>query len=198
MSFELINNGDVLDEDYINNNLMKQANIVCTSGTRPSSPNEGMHIFETDTDSFLTYSGLGWEHDYTIGGTTSYTPVFSATVSGGTLGTGGTLLGRYKRLGKMCFTFGTLVFGTGATGGTGGFQVTLPFTAATITNHRAVGTGYFRDTSAGSTGHFQGISQFDSAATNLLFYSGQLVTSTGPFTWTSTDFFSWAIFYEIA
>lgn len=33
--------------------LMNQENIVCTSGTRPTSPPQGMVIYETDTDTWL-------------------------------------------------------------------------------------------------------------------------------------------------
>lgn len=44
--------------------LMKQAVIVCTSGSRPGggTPPEGMTIYETDTDRMLTYttSTTGW------------------------------------------------------------------------------------------------------------------------------------------
>lgn len=49
MAFKTFTNGEVLDEDDLNDYLMKQANIVCTSGSRPSSPVDGMEIYETDT-----------------------------------------------------------------------------------------------------------------------------------------------------
>lgn len=38
----------------------KDAIIVCTSGTRPTSPTEGMHIYETDTDKTLKWDGTSW------------------------------------------------------------------------------------------------------------------------------------------
>lgn len=34
--------------------------FVCTSGTRPSAPAEGLTIYETDTDRVLTYNGTAW------------------------------------------------------------------------------------------------------------------------------------------
>lgn len=34
--------------------------IVCTSGTRPSSPTEGTIIYETDTDKVLVWNTVGW------------------------------------------------------------------------------------------------------------------------------------------
>ncbi|MGW3809076.1 hypothetical protein [Micromonospora sp. NPDC005113] len=44
----------------VNTYLMKQAVITCTSGARPTSPVEGMTIYETDTDTLLGYSGSAW------------------------------------------------------------------------------------------------------------------------------------------
>lgn len=36
--------------------------VVCTSGTRPSTPYTGMHIYETDTGAALYYSGTAWRY----------------------------------------------------------------------------------------------------------------------------------------
>lgn len=45
----------------VNQYLMSQANIICTSGTRPaSSLVAGMHIWETDTQRELYYNGSTW------------------------------------------------------------------------------------------------------------------------------------------
>ena len=35
--------------------------VICTSGTRPSTPNEGQMIYETDTDRILFYDGSTWK-----------------------------------------------------------------------------------------------------------------------------------------
>ena len=53
--------GQVLTASQVNN-LAKQVVVTCTSGTRPSSPPEGMTIYETDTDKLLTYTTAttGW------------------------------------------------------------------------------------------------------------------------------------------
>lgn len=45
----------------LNTYLAKQVVIVCTSGTRPSSPPEGMTVYETDTDVIRVYSGAAWK-----------------------------------------------------------------------------------------------------------------------------------------
>lgn len=42
------------------NAVSDQTVITCTSGTRPSTPLEGMHIFETNTDLLARYDGTSW------------------------------------------------------------------------------------------------------------------------------------------
>lgn len=49
MAFRTFTTGEVLTAALVNTYLMQQVNIVCTSGTRPSSPVDGMEIYETDT-----------------------------------------------------------------------------------------------------------------------------------------------------
>ncbi|HEY9414316.1 MAG TPA: hypothetical protein VIQ30_06130 [Pseudonocardia sp.] len=61
MAFKQFGAGDVLTAADLNNYLMNQSVIACTSGTRPSSPVEGMVIFQTDTDSFLFWTGSAWK-----------------------------------------------------------------------------------------------------------------------------------------
>lgn len=60
MGFKNFSAGDALTEADLDDYLMAQANIVCTSATRPSSPVEGMKIVETDTDLTLIYTGSAW------------------------------------------------------------------------------------------------------------------------------------------
>ncbi len=47
--------------------------IVCTSGTRPTSPYEGMQIYETDTDLMYVYNGANWIVPYALGRVASNT-----------------------------------------------------------------------------------------------------------------------------
>lgn len=58
--FKTFSAGDVLTASDVNGYLMKQAVIICTSGTRPASPHEGMLIYETDTNHFRHYNGSAW------------------------------------------------------------------------------------------------------------------------------------------
>lgn len=64
MAFKTFVAGDVLTASEVNTYLAKQAVIVCTSGTRPSAPVEGMVIYETDTDKLSAYDGSGWNYTY--------------------------------------------------------------------------------------------------------------------------------------
>lgn len=46
--------------------LMSQVIIRCTSGTRPLSPAQGWHIYETDTSRFLVYNGSAWVQEGSV------------------------------------------------------------------------------------------------------------------------------------
>jgi hypothetical protein len=61
VAFKTFTNGSVLTDADLNDYLMKQAVISCTSGTRPSSPPEGMLVYETDTDVISVYKGAAWK-----------------------------------------------------------------------------------------------------------------------------------------
>ena len=58
---------------------MKQSVIVCTSGTRPAGPNEGMTIYETDTDRVQIYNGAAWSPAASVGTATPRCGVSRAT-----------------------------------------------------------------------------------------------------------------------
>lgn len=61
MAFKTWSAGDVLTASDVNTYLGQQSVIVCTSGTRPSSPVEGMTVYETDTDMLRSYTGSAWQ-----------------------------------------------------------------------------------------------------------------------------------------
>ena len=56
MAFKTFADAQTLPAADLNTYLMKQAVIVCTASTRPSSPVEGMAVYETDTDKLLIYT----------------------------------------------------------------------------------------------------------------------------------------------
>lgn len=60
MAYKEFAAGDVLTAADVNTYLMNQAVIACTSGTRPSSPTDGMVIYETDTNKLLVRESTVW------------------------------------------------------------------------------------------------------------------------------------------
>lgn len=201
MVYQLINNGDVPDEDYFNDALMKQAVIVCTSGTRPSSPPEGMLIYETDTDLYKSYNGTGW---VTIGQTVTGTYTPSLTVASGTnptLGSGSTAQGRYTLFGgNWCTVRGTVAFGSsGANPGSGQYLISLPFQASNSITAGVpfCGAGVMRDASTPALA--QATAYIGANATTLaLLAKDATVTNSAPWTWANTDYMSFDITYELA
>lgn len=110
-------------------------------------------VYASDTDQVLD----GW---------TDYTPVWTTTTGTPSVGTTGSLVGRYKKTGRTCMAVVIATFnGTGISGGsTGGWNFSLPFTAAAIANIKWIGSAYLKDSSVGSTGHFNGITALDQGA----------------------------------
>jgi hypothetical protein len=66
--FKTFTAGAVLTASDVNTYLAKQAVVVCTSTTRPTSPPEGMAIYETDTDKVLVYTTAttGWQPPWNL------------------------------------------------------------------------------------------------------------------------------------
>ncbi len=127
MGYDIVANGEVPDEDYFNNMLMRQTNIVATSGTRPTTPTptEGMVVYETDTNKFVVYESGAWQTKLDLY-TQSYSPTWTGAGGNPSLGNG-TLTGRYLRLAaKMYFVEIQLLVGSTTTGGSGRWLFSLP------------------------------------------------------------------------
>lgn len=88
--------GEILTSSDVDTYLMSQVIIRCTSSTRPSSPAEGWHIYETDTDLTQVYNGTTW---VPVGGWLSYTPTVYQGTS--TISSGLTKWGRYRQNGNL-------------------------------------------------------------------------------------------------
>lgn len=201
MPFKTFSNGAILTDTDLNDYLMKQSVIVCTSGTRPASPNEGMLVYETDTDRYSSYNG-GW---LTLGQTavSNYAPTLTATTTNPNLGSTGTAESRYTLWnGKFCEYRGTIQWGgSGVTAGSGQYLVTLPFTASSqIANGvSTVGNIMLRD----ATGPVlkTGACYIAAGATTFAMFEATTagVTNAIPWTWGGAgDYISWTINYEIA
>lgn len=141
--------------------------------------------------------------DNIFGPWTSYTPSF--TTSGGgspTPGSSGNAAigGRYRQSGKTVDVKFWLRFGTGASGGSGAFRISMPSTpiAATFPDP---GSAYLRDVSGAGTGHYVAglILSASGAYVEIIDATAHaMVTSTVPFAWADGDFFVGRIRYEEA
>jgi hypothetical protein len=198
MGFHTFAVGEVLTASNVNTYLMNQVVIVCTAGTRPSSPNEGMSIYETDTDRVLVYSGSAWVTVLETSTWNDYSGSLAWTSNGTAPALGNSVVvARYIRSGKLCVYTFRITFGSTATYGTQTYSFSLPVNAAAT--RYFVGSAYCRDASAGSTGHFTATCYIDSvlsATTLQVINVNQIIGQLVPFTWTSTDHLTVSIAYE--
>lgn len=176
----------VLTASEVNDYLMKQANIVCTSATRPTAV-EGMRIYETDTDRELVYDGSNWIIQSEPA--TTWTPTWTNVTVGN-----GTHSSWYHRSDGYVDFHASLTFGS-TSAVTGSIQLTLPINAVTgVTTINAYGVFY--DSSAANSYPVL----FAPASTTTLTlnastasgtYTNVTVTSsTIPFTWATGDIIS--------
>jgi len=199
--YTLLVTGDVPGAATYFNPLLQQSIIPCTSGTRPSSPNDGMMAWETDTERYTSYNAtLGAWVTLAQMLTGTYTATLTASTTNPTLGTGGAAEGRYALFaGKWCAIRGTVKFGTsGTSAGSGQYFIALPFTSnSSISNGVSTcGSGIVR--SAGSlsvVGYYCTPSATSMAGVTV---GGSNITSGTPGAWTTNDYLSFSMVFETA
>lgn len=128
MVYQLVNNGDVPDEDYFNA-LMNQGIIPCTSGTRPTPTHDGMTVWETDTNLHATWDGAAWIYPYAPT-YIDYTPTFYSNIVSGTAIAGGSVVvtySRYQLIRKKVHFYGHAQINTTTASG---FGLSLPVAAS--------------------------------------------------------------------
>ena len=135
----------VLTSSDVNTFLMRQSVITCTATTRPTSPNEGMFVYETDTDNLAKYDGTNWVYQ---GLFQSWTPVLSGT---GWTFKGYTATGKYAQFGDIVYVVGTITWdGTGArTAGAGAVVSSLPIASSVTDRISQMGNFAMLDDSLG-------------------------------------------------
>lgn len=140
-----------------------------------------------------------------IGNYFSFTPTFP---SGLTLGNG-VLTAEYCRVNDFVHYWGRVVWGTTTSINTSGLQVTLPVgcdASFSGTNGTFSGFVNMRDTSAATNyvglirniETFPGIASLACQTLTGSYLSATAITTTIPFTWTSTDTIFWSLFYQAA
>jgi hypothetical protein len=170
--------------------------ITATANDTPARLAVGSlnQILQADSS---TATGLKWG---TLGGVTSWTPTFTNLTVGN-----GTLSGNYIQIGKFIYAWFSLTFGT-TTSITGAVQVTgLPVApASTAAAVNAIVQANYSDASGNK---FWGSSHANNNNTSRIWLSPMTVSgsyiksdadlsSTVPFTWTSTDILSVGLAYE--
>lgn len=200
MVYTLLVTGDVPGASTYFNPLLQQTIVPATSGSRPSSPPDGMVIWETDTERYVGWNATlaAWVPIGQIV-TGTYTPTVTASTTNPTLGTGSTATGRYTlRNGTWCDVRGLIKFGSsGAVAGSGAYSISLPFTSnATITGVN-VGTGgsYLFDSSGPAAQAAVPFLQNSATTFSLLGGSFQ-VSGTSPWTWATNDYLTFTFTYE--
>jgi hypothetical protein len=196
--YTLLTTGDVPGAATYFNPLLQQTIVPCTSGTRPGSPPNGMHIHETDTTRTMKNNAGTWES--IASSVISFTPTLTASTNPG-IGTGATRNGWYVWGPGATITYNFFIqFGaSGATAGSGNYAVSLPFAAAAVysTGHAAVGSIMLADASAGT---FKIGSSWvpNGGSTTLAMMSegSSIVGAAAPFVWANSDYMSGQITYR--
>jgi hypothetical protein len=191
--------GDVLTAADLNGYVRDQWITVCTSGTRPTTTQEGRTIYETDTDRHYVWDGAAWVNLAQTNAPFTYTPTLTASSSNPTLGAGSTISGQHWIVGKLCTV--QVAIGTGAAGfagGSGAWRVSIPVTAA-AGSFTAFGSGRIVDTGVNVYALVPYISPGTAYMEFLTTVSpaGQM-TNSSPFTIGQSDSLDAQITYRIA
>lgn len=136
---------EFLTDALVNEYLMGQSVIECTSGTRPTTGlHAGMVIAETDTHRLLIHNGADWVDlaAWSQTGAKTWTPTITQS---GTVGATVTEA-RFVRNGAVIRCWADLaVSGSGTSGNA--IQVTLPAASSSPSGALIVGAGTIYDTS---------------------------------------------------
>lgn len=171
--------GDVPSASDFNGYFRDQVVTICTSGTRPTTSQNGRLIFETDTNRYYRWSTAlsAWVH--ILGGSVTW----SNPMTGVTIGDG-TWAGSYTRSGDLVIVSGKLTWGS-TTSISGTIGLTLPISPT------AGGALWCHARANYATGH-SGTAVITSGSTTV-------ADIVGPATaWNSTEPFStWSAGYSI-
>lgn len=138
------------------NAIRDQGVQVTTSSARPSSPAEGMVIYETDTDRLMMYTGSAWVEVGRAAAGTSWTPTFKIGTSAQTLTN---VDAKYTMLGRWCAADFSFELSTASGSGTlyiGNLPATPRAYAASLEAYmRPIGQAGYMDVSSGYTRNAQ-------------------------------------------
>ena len=182
--------------------VARQVLITCTSTTRPASPDEGMSIYETDTDRILIWTGSTWL--IVCEPWQTFTPTLNGATLDPTLGSGSTATSRYQRSYGLVTYQGIVQFGTsGTAAGTGDYTISLPVTAAVGITARHLGVANAWDNSAAHTCITTAL--LNTSTTMKFAFANSwpmgnvnYIGAAQPMTWAANDQLFWTVSYEAA
>lgn len=182
--------------------------LIVTEGATPSNPASGDQKLFIDTadhklkrvnssGTVTTIEGGGGGGSITYG---TYVPVLTAATTNPTLGTGGSIVGRYYEDGEHVEGHILVTFGTsGVSAGSGTYYLSPPTNIDTTHAFAVVGQFYLYDSSAGNI--VTGILARNSTSTMSLFQthaSAAAIGSASPWTWAANDLLIVHFSYEKA
>jgi hypothetical protein len=131
---------------------------------------------------------------------TAYTPSWTAASTNPVIGNG-TIEGYYKVIGKTCFVRGNIAMGSTTTFGSGERYISMPFTASHADGILMTATLLDNNTAwynAILNGARAGFNHKSAIQYQVVGGTADSITPTTPFTWTTSDRFTWNGSYEIA
>jgi hypothetical protein len=146
MPYNPPNDGDVLDETLLLNDVWDQVIAQVTSGSRPTGT-EGQVIYETDTGAYQAHDGSTFVEAGRLSGSTTYTPQID---QGGTTNIAKTVTSaRYIRDRNIVEVWVQLAL-TAAGTANNPVIVTLPVAPSGHTSFDPIGIGHITDASVGA------------------------------------------------
>lgn len=129
----------------------------------------------------------------------SFSPTLTATTTSPTLGTGGSVTGRYFQSGKHVVGDVVVQFGTsGAAAGTGTYLVSLPVAASTALGFAVMGSAYAYRNSGGTLRTAVAMRNSSTAAQFALDNGAGTMSSAAPWAWANNDLIVVHFAYEAA
>lgn len=176
--------------------LALKADLISPTFTGiPAAPTAtpGTSTTQLATTEFVTTA------DQLLGTYTAYTPTFSDITLGD-----GTVTSYYCQVNKLVHYWGRLTFGSTTSITASGCQISIPVNQATAmpAQQFPMGSTVYSDASAatryaGRAGYVNaGLFRLFTLATGVSYTTKTAISSTIPFTWTTSDTISWNITYE--
>lgn len=177
--------------------------IAAGSPVQPAAPDNSLTLARVAVGANVTSISSSNITDLRVfmGGFTAYTPTWTSSGTQPLIGNG-SLVGRYRRSGKLFFVYGRLLFGTTTGAGTGAWTFGMPFSfrqgldqwGDAIGLQPAVGYVVGKTQAVGGTNGIQVLLQDSSPAIIALQYASSII----PGNWVAGDSLQWWGSFEMA